>query len=543
MKRVLVLGGYGGFGRGVSEGLLERGFEVVVAGRGLGEAERFCAGRPGLVPAAVDRDRDLAEALSWHSPWAVVDAAGPFQGLDYRVPQACIAVGAHYLDLADAREFVAGIGALDAAARVAGVAVISGASSVPALSGAVVRRLAESLDRVTAVEMSISASNRASFGRSVMQAVLSGAGRPLRLWRSGHWTGVFGLSEARKERYALDGGPPVGPRIVSLVDVPDLDLLAERLPGRPAVVFRAGTELATGNLALTAIGLLRRAGLLRKPQALAPWLAPIVRATAWLGSDRSAMAVTVHGLAGERRLMRRWTLIAERGDGPKIPTLAAPLLAQALAEGRLELGAGDAGQLLSLEVFEGAFAPLAVRHGEVEHEPPPPLYSRVLGERFQALAPTLRRMHAPLRDGGAAGMSWVERGRQPLARLVAALFRFPRAGEAVPVHVSFSEGPDGEVWTRDFDGRQFSSRLSQRGDLLVERFGALRFGFRLPARDGGLEMVMARWWLGPVPLPLALAPKSLAREWEAEGRFHFDVPISLPLVGLVVRYTGWLDPL
>jgi hypothetical protein len=216
---------------------------------------------------------------------------------------------------------------------------------------------------------------------------------------------------------------------------------------------------------------------------------------------------------------------------------------QALAKGSLEPGAGDAGQLLSLEAFEAAFAPLAVRHGEVEHKAPPPLYARVLGERFHALAPTLRRMHAPLRDGGAAGLARVERGRQPLARLVAALFRFPRAGEAVPVHVSFSEGPEGEAWTRDFDGRRFSSRLSQRGDLLVERFGALRFGFRLPVRDGGLEMVMARWWLGPVPLPLALAPKSLAREWEAEGRFHFDVPISLPLIGLVVRYTGWLDPL
>ena len=45
-----------------------------------------------------------------------------------------------------------------------------------------------------------------------------------------------------------------------------------------------------------------------------------------------------------------------------------------------------------------------------------------------------------------------------------------------------------------------------------------------------------------IPLPQSVAPRTHAREWQEQGRFHFDVPISLPLVGLVVHYTGWLEP-
>ena len=68
----------------------------------------------------------------------VVHTSGPFQRQDHRVARACIAQGCHYLDLADARDFVVSIGELDAAARERGVIVVSGASSVPCLTAAVI---------------------------------------------------------------------------------------------------------------------------------------------------------------------------------------------------------------------------------------------------------------------------------------------------------------------------------------------------------------------------------------------------------------------
>jgi short subunit dehydrogenase-like uncharacterized protein len=80
---------------------------------------------------------DLERALQALAPHVVVHTCGPFQGQQYHVAAACIAAGAHYIDLADGREFVAGIGCLQKQALAAGLAVISGASSVPALSSTV----------------------------------------------------------------------------------------------------------------------------------------------------------------------------------------------------------------------------------------------------------------------------------------------------------------------------------------------------------------------------------------------------------------------
>ena len=50
-------------------------------------------------------------------PAVLINATGPYQRQDYRLARACIAAGVHYLDLADARDFVPGIAALDAEAR------------------------------------------------------------------------------------------------------------------------------------------------------------------------------------------------------------------------------------------------------------------------------------------------------------------------------------------------------------------------------------------------------------------------------------------
>ncbi len=170
----------------------------------------------------------------------------------------------------------------------------------------------------------------------------------------------------------------------------------------------------------------------------------------------------------------------------------------------------------------------------------PPLYARVMGAAFDRLPPRVRGLHDVLRDDGASGRAFVTRGRHPLARLIAAVIGFPPEGEH-PLHVAFAERDGVETWTREFSGRRFQSTLSQHGTRLVEQFGPLRFGFDLPGDTQGLSMQMRRWWLGPLRLPLAWAPRSVAREWDEDDRFHFDVPISLPLVGMVVHYRGWLQ--
>jgi len=539
LSRILVLGGYGGFGARLTRRLAGAGHHVLVAGRSAESAAAFCAGLAGTEPVVADRNGDIGKLLTKHRPDLLIDAAGPFQGSGHQVPFACARASVPYLDLADARAFVAAIGAVDEEARRGGVAIVAGASSVPALSGAVARHLAKRLDKVHAVEMSISASNRATSGTSVAAAILSYVGQPIRLWRGRRCTSAVGWQELRRQTFAVEGRPALRGRWVALADVPDHDLMPAMLPGRPAVAFRAGTDIALQTLGLWLLSWPIRWLRRGSPARLAFLVPPLQRLTRVLGSDRSAMCVTLTGRAGGRDVERRWTLIAEDGDGPEIPTLAAALLTDAILAGRVSPGAHEAGRLLDLDAFEPLFASLSVRHETSEKTLPPPLYERVMGPRFAALPDAVREMHRVHADAGASGEAEVVRGRNIVARCIASAMGFPPAGRHA-LHVAFTERDGVETWTREFGGYSFRSHLGLRRNQLVERFGALRFRFELPSDGEGLAMRMVGWSCLGIPLPMAVAPRGTAREWQADGRFRFDVPIALPLVGLVVHYRGWL---
>lgn len=329
-------------------------------------------------------------------------------------------------------------------------------------------------------------------------------------------------------------------RLVSLVDVPDVALLPDRLPGKPSVVFRAGGELGFQNLALWLLSWPVRWSWIANLATLARWLLPLQSLTAWLGSDRSAMSVRLLGLKQGKRIERRWTLIAEDGDGPEIPTLAiAPLLTKLVA-GEVRSGARDAGEALALEDYAAAFAALSIGQAREESLLPPPLYRRVMGNRFDKLPPSVRAMHEVLRDGGASGEAQVTGAANAIGALIARIVGFPRAGRHA-LYVAFKESEAGEIWVRQFGNDAFRSVLGEKNGLLTERFGPLRFAFDLPSSPSGLTMVMKGWSLFGLPLPLALAPRCLATEWEEEGRFRFAVAISLPLIGRLVHYRGWLN--
>src|SRR5690349_4520647 len=146
--RVLVIGGYGAFGGRLVDLLRDdRRLTLMVAGRGIERARRFCASREDSAASleAVQFDRAEPEAvIAAQRPDIVVDAAGPFQlyGPDaYRAVRAALAAGANWIDLADGLDFVRGISTFDAEAKAKGKFVLSGASSYPTLTAAVVRRL------------------------------------------------------------------------------------------------------------------------------------------------------------------------------------------------------------------------------------------------------------------------------------------------------------------------------------------------------------------------------------------------------------------
>jgi saccharopine dehydrogenase-like NADP-dependent oxidoreductase len=164
MHTVLVLGGYGFFGARIAEGLAsDEAIRLLVAGRDAREAAAVAA-RLRLSPEQsvhLDaNDPELARRLGELGVATLINTAGPFQSQRYTVARAAIQAGCRYIDLADGREFVMGIEKLDALARERGVTVVSGASSVPALSSAVVDRYLPQFARLDAIEFGISTGAR-----------------------------------------------------------------------------------------------------------------------------------------------------------------------------------------------------------------------------------------------------------------------------------------------------------------------------------------------------------------------------------------------
>ena len=542
MTRVLVIGAGGVFGSPLCEGLLRNGFEVVVAGRGRGRAEAAAARFRSAFPqgrievVTLDVATLTAAQLKAIGADIVADMAGPFQGAEPTTARAVIAAGLSYVDLADGRDFVAAFPALDAAAKAAGVAALTGCSSTPALSNAVLDRLTGGWREVVSVEAAISPGARAPRGLSVMRAILSWLGRPVRVFEDGGWTTQPGWSG----RYRRDFGR-AGRRRVSLCETPDLDLFPARYAPRERALFLAGLEPAAAHLgAWVLAGLVR---LLRfDPVPLAGLL---VRLSGWasvVGSDRGAMRVEAYGVDGEGRAARAvWRLVAEPGEGPVTPSLPALAAIKAIAAGRIEPGARACVGVMTLEDIVAEMAPHGLATETVVERGA--IFARAIGPGFDDLPPAVRALHETPGRSLWRGEAMTEGAAGPLAAMVARIMGFPTAQAACPAEVAIQADGERSIWRRRIGGHAFASVLSspQAGGRVRERFGPLSMDLGLTPEHGRLVYRVEGWRLGPIPLPRALGPSTRAHEEvDAEGRFVFDVEISLPVVGRLVRYRGWL---
>ena len=362
--RVLVIGGYGVFGGRLIRLLAdEEDLTLLVAGRSKTKAEAFCrsvTGRATVLPEFLDRDAAVAATIERLHPDMVVDAAGPFQNYGddaYRIAEASVACGADYIDLADATEFVCGIGRLDQLARERGRFIISGASTCPALTAAVVRHMAMDLADVTDIEAGIAPSPHVLVGLSVIRALTSYAGRPLRLIRNGKDTQAVALVDSRRHVIAPPGAKPLDDRLFSLIDVPDLPILPLEWPELKSIWFGAGTAPIIQHRMFVLLARLSSVGVLPSLERLAPLLHWMRRFPTW-GEHRGGMYVVVDGIRNDGTSVRRgWDLIAEGDDGPFIPaTAAAAIIRKCRNDQRPDPGARPAVRDLEYADFEYFFA-------------------------------------------------------------------------------------------------------------------------------------------------------------------------------------------
>ncbi len=350
MQKILILGAYGFFGSRICEALAKNPrIHLILAGRDLSKATA-AAYRLGL-DASHARELDathpqLALQLRKLGITTLIHTAGPFQGQGYEVARAAIKAGCNYFDLSDGRAFVPGIVRLDAEARAAGVSVISGVSSLPALSAAVVDRYRGEFMRLDAIRVGIT-SGAVIPGVSTLRAILGYAGRKFRTLEDGAWVEVRGWLDTREHEFPKS----VGPRLISRCDVPDLELFPQRYASVRTVSFHAGFASGTAHRVVERLAILVRDGHLKSAVPFARTLYTLGRWLQPLFSDRGAMFVRLEGLhENGAPLALTWNIVARENDGPDIPCAPAIALANKVAAGgKLPAGAMPCLGLLTIE--------------------------------------------------------------------------------------------------------------------------------------------------------------------------------------------------
>lgn len=526
--KILVVGGTGGFGSKICTLLSQDGHDVTAASRSIPD-------KPidDIAYIQINRSDITADHLAHYD--IVVDAAGPFQGLDSLLLDAAIDAGVHHIDISDDIGFIQLAMSKNEAAENAKICVISGASSIPGLSSAVAFELAKGLDAVETVDIAISASAKAVFGRSVLMAMLTNAGLPLPGYKS-----RTPRSMTTPKWVMIKS--PMGDlkRKVLLCPSPDAMLLPEVLPGKPIVHFRAGSELILHNLSMQAIASTVRLRVVKSGLAFAKLAGLAQRLTANLGSGRSGMIVELVGIKDGSHIKRQWSLVAENGSGPTIPCLLVPAIVQAIANGTIKPGAQPC---LGLENSPTILSRFPNRDYNVTTSETivQSIYERATGSNWHAYHPVIRSMHSRLTKGSSCGIADITRGKSIAAKILCSIIGFPKNGKNVFVRVEFDIKHDHEVWTRTFGEKSFSSRLYYRPRGVEDQFGPLRFRFLLKESAGNLQMVPDGWSLWRIPLPSILAPTGTAVEDVSEdGSFRFDVPIRAPIIGEIVHYRGTL---
>ena len=169
-----------------------------------------------------------------------------------------------------------------------------------------------------------------------------------------------------------------------------------------------------------------------------------------------------------------------------------------------------------------------------------PLFAALLGPAFATLPEPVRALHVAQGLKRYVGEVQVERGSGLLSRLAAFATRLPPAGSG-PLCVEIDASPDHERWIRYIGGRAMPSRLWREGDVLCERLGVATFGFNLEVVNEAIVWRVVRVGVFGLSLPPRWFTGVGARESADGERYAFDVRAWLPLVGLLVHYTGWLD--
>jgi len=376
---------------------------------------------------------------------------------------------------------------------------------------------------------------------------MSYAGKPIPVIENGQNKTAPALVDSRYFTVAAPGSEPLPRMRYSLVELPDQTLFPNKWNHLRELWYGVGTR---PQIMLRLLNLSARVVQIRLLPSLLPFKSLAYAAMKLLpfGAHRGGFLMRVGGTnENGKATMREWHMVAEGDDGPFIPSMAVAAMVRKRLQGEtFKPGAYPALGVITLDEFEAQFEGKQIVAGIRDPLPDDaPVYQHVLGDAWSRLPSQVRELHTDPDGRVFKGRAQVDRGRNPIARLIAAIVGFPKANESVPVEVKFSVKDGIEHWQRNFDGKPFSS-LQKRGTgsfehLISETFGPLEFGLALVLEDDKMWLKTMGWRAFGIPMPRFLAPSGDAFEHVVDGKFHFHVEIRHWMTGLIVRYRGWLE--
>lgn len=356
MKSVLVLGGYGNFGKRIVEDLANlSNITIYIAGRNIDKAKTLQDQLASTAKAELKRmalditHKSFPHKLKALSPDLVIHTGGPFQGQDFTVPKACLNAGSHYVDLSDDRRFVCDITQFNKRAQEKELLLVSGASSVPGLSSAVINYYKSQFLQINAIDVAIAPGNKAERGEATVRGILSYTGRPFKVFNDSRWVNAYGWMNPKK----LYFGSKLKGRWLANVDVPDLELFPKVYNVKNSVTFQAGLELPLLHWSMIAMAYMTKIGLVKNWAPLTKGIVKLSNAFKTFGTDKGGMNVAISGLTKEHKeITINWTLFAPNGVGPYIPTLSTLIIVKKLLSDKLSTrGAKPCIGLYELEDF------------------------------------------------------------------------------------------------------------------------------------------------------------------------------------------------
>ena len=350
--RILVIGGYGNFGRRLVNSLLENSrHDIIIAGRSEAKAKRIASELNSTYGKRAESVRldvlenKLTEEIIKLDVKIVVNASGPFhlqsqtsthlKYRDYLVAKSCLIAKCYYIDLADHRSFVTGFSnALNKQAIQQGLVFITGASTVPSLTDAVIQHFLPEFLELSSINYGISPGNRTERGQGTVASILSYTGKPFKTLKNKKFSDIFGWQNLSH----FDFGYPIGKRWMSNCDIPDLDLLPKKYPELKSVKFQAGLEVSILHIGLWFLSFFSRIGMINNWGRYSRVLTAMSQWFSFLGSDCGGMFIELKGIGADNEPKTiQWQLVAEEGVGPNIPTIPAEILINKLTKKLSEL--------------------------------------------------------------------------------------------------------------------------------------------------------------------------------------------------------------